>query len=154
MLMLAVGQSLICDCDCSACAFRNVLASHFSMDAASKTALGAVHSEETAHFGQNAIEGARLVAIASLDDIAMHRVAGPDDPMAFALNCADEPAQAPFDLIMPIAPAERHASRLPPEIAQVKHALHRIWPTVWTPFHAHWITHTPHNFTMTRCTWR
>src|SRR3546814_9442565 len=82
MRMVAVGQSLISDGDCAACAFRNVLASHFSMDAASKTALGAVHSEETAHFGQNAIEGARLVAIASLDDIAMHRVAGPDDRMA------------------------------------------------------------------------
>src|SRR3546814_2755042 len=91
----------------------------------SKTALGAVHSEETAHFGQNAIEGARLVAIASLDDIAMHRVAGPDDRMAFALNGADEPGQARFDLIMSIARDERHASRLPTGIEQVKHAQQR-----------------------------
>src|SRR3546814_8428831 len=122
MRMVAVGQSLISDGDCAACAFRNVLASHFSMDAASKTALGAVHSEETAHFGQNAIEGARLVAIASLDDIAMHRVAGPDDRMALALNGADEPGQARFDLIMSLARDERHASRLPTGIAQVTHA--------------------------------
>src|SRR3546814_10302150 len=109
MRMVAVGQSLISDGDCAACAFRNVLASHFSMDAASKTALGAVHSEETAHFGQNAIEGARLVAIASLDDIAMHRVAGPDDRMDFALNGADEPGQARFALIMR---SEEHTSEL------------------------------------------
>src|SRR3546814_3642227 len=100
MRMVAVGQSLTSDGDCAACAFRNVLASHFSMDAASKTALGAVHSEETAHFGQNAIEGARLIAIASLADIAMHRVAGPDDRMAFALTGSDEPGQARLVLLM------------------------------------------------------
>src|SRR3546814_11530525 len=97
MGMVAVSQSLISDGDCAACAFRNVLASHFGMDAASKAALGAVHGEETAHFGQNAIEGARLVAIASLDDISVHRVAGPDDRMAFALNGADASGQPRFD---------------------------------------------------------
>src|SRR3546814_16758822 len=113
MRMVAVGQSLISDGDCAACAFRNVLASHFSMDAASKTALGAVHSEETAHFGQNAIEGARLVAIASLDDIAMHRVAGPDERMDFALNGADDPGSARFHRNLAIAHGERCSSRLP-----------------------------------------
>src|SRR3546814_18854616 len=99
MGMVAVSQSLISDGDCAACAFRNVLASHFGMDAASNAALGAVHGEETAHFGQNAIEGARLVAIASLDDISVHRVAGPDDRMAFALTGADESGQNSFDQI-------------------------------------------------------
>src|SRR3546814_20732904 len=107
------------------------------MDAASKTALGAVHSEETAHFGQNAIEGARLVAIASLDDIAMHRVAGPDDRMAFALNGADAPGQARFDLIMSIARDERHASRLPTGIEQVKHAQQPLGLQAGTTFHAY-----------------
>src|SRR3546814_13993487 len=108
----------------------------------SKTALGAVHSEETAHFGQNAIEGARLVAIASLDDIAMHRVAGPDDRMAFALNGADERGQARFELIMSIARDERHASRLPTALEKVKHAQQRIGTQAGTTVYAYRIATT------------
>src|SRR3546814_3047614 len=120
------------------------------MDAASKTALGSVHSKETASFGQNSIEGARLGAIASLDDIAMHRVAGPDDRWAFALNGADEPGQARFDLIMSIARDELHASRLPTGIEQVKHAQQRIGLQAGTTFHAYGIANTAQIFDMGR----
>src|SRR3546814_10925213 len=65
----------------------------------------------------------------------MHRVAGPDDRMAFALNGADESGQTRFDLIMSIARDERHASRLPTGIEQVKHAQQRIGLQAGNTFH-------------------
>src|SRR3546814_7336008 len=70
--------------------------------------------------------------------------------MAFALNGADEPGQARFDLIMSIARDERHASRLPTGIEQVKHAQQRIGLQAGTTFHAYGIANTAQIFDMGR----
>ena len=63
-------------------------------------ALGAVDGEEAAHFGEDAVERAGLVAVGRLDDVAVHRVAAPHHRMALALHRADQPRQARLDLVV------------------------------------------------------
>ena len=74
-------------------------------------ALGAVDGEEAAHFGEDAVERPRLVAVGRLDDVAVHRIAGPHHRMALALHGADQRGQAGLDLVMAIAGDQRHAAR-------------------------------------------
>src|SRR3546814_10682691 len=80
------------------------------MDAAAVRALGAVDGEETAHFGQDALEGPRLVTGRGLDDVAVHRVARPDDGMARFLHRAHQLRQMRLDLVVAVAGDERHAA--------------------------------------------
>src|SRR3546814_5489666 len=82
------------------------------MDAAAVGALCPVDGEEAAHLGQDALERARLVAAVGLDDIAVHRVAGPDDRVPRCLYRAHQRRQMRFDPVVAIARSEEHTSEL------------------------------------------
>src|SRR5690606_3443338 len=93
-------------------ALRHILAGHLGVDTAAKAAFRAMHGEKAAHFREDALERARLVAVVRLDDIAVHRVAGPHDRVAFTQHGAHQRWQAALDLVVTEAGDERHPTRL------------------------------------------
>ena len=58
------------------------VAGHFDVDAAGMRAELAVQLEERMDFAEDLVEGPRLVAVAGLDGVAVHRIAAPDDGAA------------------------------------------------------------------------
>src|ERR1700737_3920021 len=99
--MVTVAQATFGDRLRTADAFRDVLAGHLEMNAARVGSHGLVHCEEPADFGENAVEGPRLVAGARHHGIAVHRIAGPPPLAAFALDRTDQRREALLDLVRP-----------------------------------------------------
>ena len=126
MGVVAVGEVVFADVDHPAGAFGDVLAGHLGVDAAGIGALGAVDGEEAADFGEDAIEGAGLIAIGGLDDVAVHRIAAPHHRMALALDGADEGGEAGLDLVMPIAGDEGDAAGDARGVERVEQAEQRV----------------------------
>ncbi len=101
--VVTVRQRLFGYVDRAAGTLGDVLAGHLGMDAAGMGPLGAVDGEEAAHLGQDAVEGARLIAGRRLDRVAVHRIARPDHRMALTRDGADQLGQMRLDLVMAIA---------------------------------------------------
>src|SRR5439155_24769402 len=78
----------------------DVLAGHLAMDAAGMGTLGAMHGEEGAHLGEDAVERPRLVAGRRLDRVAVHRIARPDDAGPGPRDGADQRRQLALDLVV------------------------------------------------------
>ena len=112
--------------DHAAGAFGDVLAGHLAMDAAGEGAFGAVDGEEAADFVEDAVEGASLVAVGGLDDVAVHRIAAPDDRMPLALHCADEGGEGGLDPVVPVAGDERHPAGRARGVERIEQAQQRV----------------------------
>ena len=107
MRVVTVGQRLVGDRNRAAGALGYILSGHFDMDAATKTAFGAMNGKKAAYFSENTFERPRLIAARRFDDIAVHRVARPDNRMPFALHRAHQRRKPALDLV--IAVSERSA---------------------------------------------
>ncbi|GBF26933.1 hypothetical protein MnTg02_01977 [bacterium MnTg02] len=79
--------------------FGDILTRHFDMNTTRMRSFGAMHVEKALDLAQNAIERPGLVARRCLDRIAMHRIARPDNALAFPLDSLDEPRQMLFDML-------------------------------------------------------
>jgi len=120
------------------------------MDAASKGALCPMDGEKAPYFGQDSVKWPSFVATVGLDDIAVHRIARPDDGMAFPLHGPDERGQAAFDLVVPEARNQRHPPWLTPRIKRVEHFQKRIWSERGAAFHTDRIADTAQKLDMGR----
>ena len=99
-------------------------------------ALGAVHREEAADFGQDAVERPRLVAVRRLDDVAVHRVAAPHHRMPLALHRADQLGQPGLDLVVAVARDQRHPPGHAARVERVEQAQQRVGLEARPAFHA------------------
>src|SRR5580693_3669357 len=93
-------------------ALGHVLSGHLEMNSAGVDALGAAGAEEVAHFLGDAFGRPRLVAVRSLDRIAVHRVRDPQELAAFALDRAQQRRQRGVDLVRAETADEREPARL------------------------------------------
>ena len=75
-------------------------------------ALAPMDVEKRLDLSQDEVERPGLVAAAGFDRIAVHRVAGPDHRLAFALHGADEARQMLADLVGAEAADQREPARL------------------------------------------
>lgn len=87
-------------------ALGDVLPGHLQVQAPGVDALGGGGVHEAAHLREDAVEGARLVAVARLVGVAMHRVDGPDDGAAVPAGGGHQPGQALRDQLRAEAPDE------------------------------------------------
>src|SRR5262245_9370050 len=110
--VVAVAQILMRDGARAAEAFGDVLPGHFQVNAAGMGAFGGMHAEEGFHFGEDAVERARLVAGVRSDGIAVHGIARPHHRAALTLDGADHAGQMLADLLVAEARDQGQAARL------------------------------------------
>ena len=131
-------------------AFGDILAGHLDMDAAAMRALGTVDGEEAAHFGEDALERTRLVAVGRLDDIAVHRVARPDDGVTRFLHRAHQLGQVRLDLVVAVARDQRHAPRDMVRVQRIEQAQQHVGLEARAALHADRIADAAQIFDMRR----
>jgi len=99
MGVVTICKIVTCQSACAASAFRHIITGHFDVNAAWMCAFRTVDLEEAFDFRQDPVERTGLV-IVERDRVAVHRIAGPDDLLAFLLHSADQLWQMISNLVV------------------------------------------------------
>lgn len=86
MGVIPVAQRIVGNRHSPADTLGYILPGHLDMDAPRMGSLGAVYIEKALNLSEDAVKWACFVSAFRLDDIAMHRVAGPNYRVPFAFN--------------------------------------------------------------------
>lgn len=110
MGVIAVAEILLANRFRSSCALSYIPARHFDVDSAARHALAAANREEAFDFGEYPVERARFISRGGLDRVSVHRIAGPENGVAFIAHGPEQRREQPLHRLMAHATDERNPS--------------------------------------------
>src|SRR5579872_7498253 len=146
--LVAIVQVDLLDRLGAAEALGHILARQFEMYAAGMGSFGAMHGEKRAHFLEDAIERTRLESRLQLDGVAVHRIAGPNHALSFALHGADERGQLVGDLVRAEARDQRETAGLVLRIEYRDQLEQFVFGKTWSALQPDRIFDAAHEFDM------
>src|ERR1700722_13867869 len=124
------------------CTFGDIPAGHLDVNASRIGSFRFAHIEETFYFAHDSVERSRFIAALSLDCVAVHWIARPNDNLPLAVHRADQVRQVVLYFVRSKPADKRQAARLVRWVKEIDKAKHLIGFKTWPTFHADWIFDT------------